>query len=91
MTGMTTMKIDHELQLEELLDVCTSLLLHELDFSMVGDGGSWYQVGGISLTQVSKSKPTTFRLTVDVEHDEGKFVSKSDLEDELSLQIERMR
>lgn len=85
------MKIDHELQLEELLDVCTSLLLHELDFSMVGDGGSWYQISGISLAQVSKSKPTTFRLTVDLDHDEGKFVSRDDLEGELSLQIERMQ
>lgn len=85
------MKIENTLELEELLDVFARVLASELDFSMVGDGGSWYQVGGISLTQVSKSKPTTFRLTVDVEHDEGKFVSKSDLEDELSLQIERMR
>lgn len=85
------MKIENTLELEELLDVFARVLASELDFSMVGDGGSWYQVGGISLTQVSKSKPTTLRLTVDVEHDEGKFVSKSDLEDELSLQIERMR
>lgn len=85
------MKIENTLELEELLDVFARVLASELDFSMVGDGGSWYQVSGISLTQVSKSKPTTFRLTVDVEHDEGKFVSKSDLEDELSLQIERMR
>ena len=85
------MKIENTLELEELLDVFARALASELDFSMVGDGGSWYQVSGISLTQVSKSKPTTLRLTVDVEHDEGKFVSKSDLEDELSLQIERMR
>jgi len=85
------MKIENTLELEELLDVFARVLASELDFSMVGDGGSWYQVSGISLTQVSKSKPTTLRLTVDVEHDEGKFVSKSDLEDELSLQIERMR
>ena len=84
------MKIENTLELEELLDVFARVLASELDFSMVGDGGSWYQVSGISLTQVSKSKPTTLRLTVDVEHDEGKFVSKSDLEDELSLQIERM-
>lgn len=87
---MSTFKIETTIELEDLLDVSAALIANELDFSLVGGESSWYKLDDISITPVSRSKPTTFRVVVDVFHEEGRFQSRETLENEMEAQIQRM-